>query len=58
MGFDVRASRLCAAQNVGVGLQGMDERVRLIDGRLDIRSAPGHGTEIHMWAPLNHSTPP
>jgi PAS domain S-box-containing protein len=57
MGFDVRASRLCAAQNVGVGLQGMDERVRLIDGRLDIRSAPGHGTEIHMWAPLNHSTP-
>ncbi|MGE0681953.1 MAG: ATP-binding protein [Candidatus Binatia bacterium] len=57
IGFDVRTSRLCAAQTVGVGLQGMDERVRLIDGRLDIRSALGHGTEIHMWAPLDPSAP-
>jgi signal transduction histidine kinase/ligand-binding sensor domain-containing protein len=38
-GFDL-------ARGPGFGLNGIGERVQLIGGRLDIRSAPGRGTEI------------
>jgi PAS domain S-box-containing protein len=36
----------------GLGLVSMEERVRLIDGRLVVRSRPGGGTHVHAWAPL------
>jgi PAS domain S-box-containing protein len=52
VGFDVRTHHQHAAQDAGVGLQGMEERLQLIGGRLDIRSAPRHGTEIHAWVAL------
>ena len=35
----------------GLGLQGMAERARLVGGELDVRSAPGAGTEITMRLP-------
>ena len=35
-----------------LGLAGMRERVRLVNGTLDIESAPGQGTTIVAWAPL------
>jgi PAS domain S-box-containing protein len=34
-----------------LGLASMRERVRLVDGTLDIESAPGHGTTVMAWAP-------
>jgi signal transduction histidine kinase len=52
-GFDVEAVRRRAGQHVGIGLHGMEERLHLIGGRLDIRSAPGCGTTVHVWAPLH-----
>jgi PAS domain S-box-containing protein len=52
VGFDVRTHHQHGAQGAGVGLRGMEERIQLIGGRLDIRSAPGHGTEIHAWVAL------
>jgi signal transduction histidine kinase len=52
VGFDVRAIHQRVAKSVGVGLGGMAERLQLIGGRLDIRSAPGQGTEIHAWVAL------
>ena len=52
VGFDVEASRKGAMASVGLGLRGMEERVQLVEGRLEIRSSPGRGTEIHVWAPL------
>jgi signal transduction histidine kinase len=55
VGFNVETSRKGSMTGVGLGLQGMDERVQLIEGRLDIRSAPGYGTEIHVWVPLTPS---
>ena len=38
-------------QNGGLGLGGMAERARLVGGRLDIRSAPGRGTELELVVP-------
>jgi signal transduction histidine kinase len=34
------------------GLAGMNERVRIHHGTLDITSSPGHGTTIRAWLPL------
>jgi hypothetical protein len=35
-------------QRRGLGLDGMAERARLVGGELDVRSAPGAGTEVTM----------
>ncbi len=40
-----------AARQSGFGLEGMAERARLIGGELDLRSAPGAGTEITLRVP-------
>jgi PAS domain S-box-containing protein len=40
------------APSTGLGLIGMQERVRLVGGRLLVRSAPMHGTEILAEVPL------
>lgn len=37
----------------GMGLMGMNERVRSVDGRLEIVSAPARGTRITAWLPLD-----
>jgi signal transduction histidine kinase len=48
LGFDT------SAPSAGFGLLGMRERVTLIDGELDIRSAPGGGTTITARIPGAH----
>jgi PAS domain S-box-containing protein len=48
VGFDLTYAR----RKGGVGLTSMRERLRLIDGRLTIRSRPGTGTHIEVWVPL------
>jgi signal transduction histidine kinase len=35
-----------------LGLASMRERVRLVDGTLNVESAPGDGTSITAWVPL------
>jgi signal transduction histidine kinase len=47
-GFDPALSR----ERPSLGLASMRERVRLLDGELDVESAPGHGTTIVAWVPL------
>jgi signal transduction histidine kinase len=47
-GFDSSGGR----NGNGLGLASMRERVELIGGKIDIRSAPGRGTTIDVWAPL------
>ena len=37
---------------VSLGIAGMRERMRLLDGMLDVESAPGRGTTITAWIPL------
>jgi signal transduction histidine kinase len=36
----------------GLGLTGMDERIRTLQGSLSISSRPGEGTELHIALPL------
>ena len=40
-----------AAERGGLGLEGMAERARLVEGALWVRSAPGAGTEIELHVP-------
>lgn len=46
-GFDPAAAR-----GAGVGLVSMEERARLLGGRLEVASAPGSGTRIELTLPL------
>jgi signal transduction histidine kinase len=50
-GFDPSEAR-------GSGLGGMRERLRLHDGRLELRSTPGHGTRLRAVVPLAEGGPP
>ncbi len=56
-GFSVSAALARAAQGGSLGLLSMQERAALVGGRLDIRSTPGHGTEIRATLPLKYASP-
>lgn len=47
-GFDPEHPR----EGRSLGLASMRERLRLVNGTLDIESAPGHGTAIVAWVPV------
>lgn len=47
VGFDLVAARQARRGIV----RSIEERLALIDGRVDIRTAPGEGTEVRMWVP-------
>jgi signal transduction histidine kinase len=48
-GFRVEERRL---SKHGLGLIGMQERVRVVHGTYEVKSAPGKGTEITVWVPI------
>jgi signal transduction histidine kinase len=52
VGFDMtkRSSR------TGLGIRSMQERLRLLGGRAEIRSRLGQGTTVEVWVPLNPAT--
>lgn len=49
-GFDMKSDRM----NSGLGFISMKERLRLVNGELQIRSKPSHGTAITVSIPLNN----
>jgi PAS domain S-box-containing protein len=49
VGFDPEE----ATRRRGLGLTSMNERLKLVDGELSIRSEPGRGTTIHARLPLS-----
>ena len=49
-GFDPAASA-----HSGLGLSSMEERSRILGGRLDVQSSPGRGTQIVVEAPTGDS---
>ncbi len=55
IGFDVQAVLDRAARGASLGLLGMQERVLLLGGQIDIQSAPGCGTKIRARFPLASS---
>ena len=52
VGFDVVATQSRAAGGASLGLLGMQERVRLCGGSLEIKSSPGAGAEVVATIPL------
>lgn len=52
VGFDVHEARERATCGGSLGLLGMEERVLLIGGHINIESIHQHGTKIHVWFPL------
>jgi signal transduction histidine kinase len=55
VGFDVRATQARSGDDPSLGLVGMEERVQLIGGRIEITSSSsdGIGTEIRAHLPLS-----
>ncbi len=51
-GFDLDDVRGRILRGTSVGLAGMEERVRLVGGRVDVFSAPGAGTRVTAMLPL------
>jgi signal transduction histidine kinase len=56
-GFDV-AGKPGTDQTGRLGLLGMQERVRHVNGGLAIESAPGRGTRLCVRIPLDQKPPP
>lgn len=52
IGFDVTAAQQAPEHKFHLGLLGMHERAELLKGKLQVRSNPGAGTEIHARFPL------
>ena len=48
VGFDPAGPKIGRS----LGLASMRERVQLVNGTLDVESAPGQGTAIVAWVPL------
>jgi signal transduction histidine kinase len=46
------------ADKKGLGIVGIRERVRLVDGTVSILSEPGHGTQIEVRVPLTKRMDP
>jgi signal transduction histidine kinase len=46
-GFDTDAGR----ERASLGLASMRERVALLGGSFELRSRPGQGTQVTVWAP-------
>jgi PAS domain S-box-containing protein len=57
IGFDVATAQQRCRQGASLGLLGMLERVALVGGEWDCKSAPGSGTEVHAFLPLQASDP-
>jgi PAS domain S-box-containing protein len=57
VGFDLEKARSQLQDGASLGLLGMEERASLAGGRIDLKSAPQKGTEVHVWFPLAHSGP-
>jgi PAS domain S-box-containing protein len=44
-----------ALKSGGLGLISMEERTRLVNGKLEVRSQPGQGTTVEVFVPLNRN---
>ena len=50
-GFDIESVEARRSGSGGFGLPSIRERLRLLGGRLEVRSRPGEGTEVSLYAP-------
>jgi len=54
VGFDVTPTRDQAVRGRSLGLLSMEERATLAGGRLEFKSSPGKGTDVHAWFPVEN----
>ena len=52
VGFDVQAVDTAYDQRGSLGMVNLRERAELVNGRLNIDSAPGKGTRVQVYIPL------
>lgn len=45
------------SRHTGLGIRSMEERLRLVGGRFEIRTRPMEGTQIDAWIPLKSRLP-
>lgn len=45
--------RTTSPTHQGLGLRSMQERLRLVNGVLNVQSRPGHGTKVCAWIPFS-----
>jgi signal transduction histidine kinase len=51
VGMDVAQARQAATEGRGWGLAGIEERLELLDGEIDLQSSPGEGTKLKARIP-------
>jgi signal transduction histidine kinase len=56
-GFEPESIRRQLDGDASLGLLGMKERASLMGGRVELKSAPGQGTEVHGWFPITPVAP-
>ena len=56
IGFDMIELALSPDSQRGLGLMGMQERIEVLDGDIEITSAPGYGTHVHIRVPIVEGT--
>ncbi|HEX9638436.1 MAG TPA: sensor histidine kinase [Acidobacteriota bacterium] len=56
-GFDAASIMRVTSESSGCGLRGIQDRVELFGGRLELRSRPGAGTEIDIRLPIHARQP-
>lgn len=54
VGFELNEVIISQESWRGLGLLGMQERLELLSGALEISSSPGHGTQIKITIPTKH----
>lgn len=57
IGFDMVEATISPDSQRGLGLMGMLERIELVGGQMEIDTAPGYGTQIHIEVPLHQEEP-
>jgi signal transduction histidine kinase len=57
IGFDLYEALKCASGGDSLGLLGMKERAVLAGGRVEIETAPGTGTTVRAYFPMDPNTP-
>ncbi len=54
VGFDVDSVLKRTGINRGIGLQSISERIKMLDGILEVESSPGKGTSLHFTLPVEN----
>ena len=57
VGFDLTDLSLEPDSMRGLGLVGMQERVELLGGEVEVNTVPGFGTQVHIHLPLKEKEP-